>query len=278
MNYAKHYGTNTDFPNDAYHARDIPGMKSWPRIEQSLLENKKAGILYLSSNCRVQSERDDFVRRASQFMDIESPGSCFHNTEVPTQVKHLEEDANGNNLRMQWGDYSAGAHAIISLYRFRILILSSLCVDYFAEKIEQTLNAGAIPIYLGAPNSHDWDPGIAAGVHPAMIHIQDFESISELADFVNYLGRETESALSHRRRFFEYQGKEPFMFPRHGQRLLKLTGGASWESFVCQRTHDGDANRRIDVQTPCAGPWWQYMETIGKNLSLWGCTEAAPCS
>jgi hypothetical protein len=273
MNYARHFGTNTDFPGYG-----IPQRRSWPKLEQPLLDKKTVGILYMTSNCEVQSERDDFARRASYFMDISSVGSCFHNTDVPLRIKHLEEDADGKNLRQRWGDYGPAAHEIVSMYRFRLVIISSFCVDYYAEKIEQTLNAGAIPIYLGMPNSHDWDPGIAAGVHPAMIHVQDFNSLSELADFVNELGADTESARARRLRYFEYRGKEPFMFPRHWKKMLSLTGGEGWLEFVCRRTHDGDPGRRAGEQAPCSGPWWKYFEMIGKNLTLWGCSGISPCS
>jgi len=273
MNYARHFGVNTDFPGFS----QLPRKKSWPKLKRSLLDKKTEGIVYMASNCQVQSERDDFVLRASYFMDVASVGSCVHNTDIPVRIKHLEEDADGNSLRQQWKNYGPAAHEILSIYRFRLLIISTICIDYWAEKVEQTLRAGAIPIYLGLPNSHDWDPGIVAGVHPAMIHVQDFDSLAELADFVNKLGADTESARVRRHRYHEYQGKEPVMFPRHGEHLLNLTGGASWEEFVCQRTHDGDPNRSIGEQLPCSGTWWNYLKTIGKNLTLWGCTITSPC-
>ena len=272
MNYARHFGLNTDFP-----AFGVPQKRSWPKLEQSLLDQKTAGIVYMSSNCAVQSDRDDFVRRASYFMDIASVGSCAHNTDVPVRIKHLEEDADGNNLRHQWKNYGPAAHKIISAYRFRLLLDSTICADYWAEKVEQTLSAGAIPIYLGIPNSHDWDPGIAAGVHPAMIHVQDFNSLSELADFVHDLGADTETARLRRLRYFEHQGREPVMFPRHGEHLLNLTGGDGWLEFVCRRMHDGDPARQAGEQLPCSGTWWRYLENIGKNLTLWGCTDTWPC-
>lgn len=46
---------------------------------------------------------------------------------------------------------------------------------------------GTIPIYLGAPNGHEYDPGLAAGVHPAMIHASDFASLAQLVRHVQQL-------------------------------------------------------------------------------------------
>ena len=274
MNYAQHYGTNADFPADS-----IPGMASWPKTDPKILEDKIHWILYLSSNCAAQSERDDFVRRASYFMDISSLGVCAHNTDFPPRLKHLEMDSDGNSLRLTWKDYGKGHRAVLADYRFRLVIISTLCDDYWAdgEKVYQTLEAGVIPIYLGMPNSHDWDPGIAAGVHPAMIHVQDFEGMQELADFIRDLGGDSEEALKRRRRYREFEGLSPVQYPRHAQQLLNKTKGMNWNQFVCEHTHNGDSRRHIEPQLPCRGSWWQYLESLGKDLSRWGCTESDPC-
>jgi hypothetical protein len=282
INYARHYGANADFPRAAVFSKVNTNLdvvnRTWTSPNSALLSGKTHWILYLSSNCYAQSERDDFVRRASLFMDIDSVGACAHNKDVPLRLKALEEDSEGNNIRSRWGDYSAGSRAILGSYHFRLVIISTLCEDYFAEKILQTLDAGVIPIYLGMPNSHDWDPGIAAGVHPALIHVQDFDGLSELAEFVLSLGAHDNDAHRRRLRYFEYQSKPPVVFPRHRERWLNKTGGADlWYDFVCLRAHDGNPRRRIDAQFPCHGSWWQYFKSIGKNLTQWGCTPTRPC-
>ena len=276
MNYARHYGLIADYP----YVR--PKQLSWPAIEPSLFRQKTQWIVYLSSNCNVQSQRDDFMLRASHFLDIDSLGGCVRNKDTPVRIKAFEEDSEGNNLRQTWQDYTAGTNAILVPYRFRLLIISTICDDYFVEKISQTLEAGAIPIYLGMPNSHDWDPGLAAGVHPAMIHVQDFDGLAELAEFVLALGADTEEARARRLRYFEYQGRPPVVFPRHGKDpkwwQFNKSGGMDWTTYVCLRTHDGDPHRHIKPQPMCRGPWWQYFQSLGKNLSRWGCSATHPCA
>lgn len=274
MNYAAHYGSNTDFPVDR-----IPGLTTWPTVKRELIESKTQWILYMSSNCATESQRDDFVRRASQYIDISSVGSCFHNTEFPQRLKHLEQDSEGNSLRLTWQDYGPGLRALLATYRFRIVIISTLCHDYWAdgEKIYQTLEAGVIPVYLGMPNSHDWDPGVAAGVHPAMIHIQDFDGLQELADHLHALGADTEEARRRRKRYFEYQGKAPVTFPRHADTLREKTGGMHWIEYACAKSHHGDPQRSVRPQDPCSGSWWQLLNVLGKNLTRWGCTDSDPC-
>lgn len=273
MNYARHYGANTDFPVD-----NVAGLATWAKTESSVLDAKTHSIIYMSSNCVTQSERDDFVQRASLFMDITSVGSCVKNSDIPLRLKHLEEDSGGNSRRGSWKNYTIGAHALLLPYRFRLLIISTICDDYWAEKVNQTLAAGVIPIYLGMPNSHDWDPGLVAGVHPAMIHVQDFDGLSELSQFIQSLGADTDEARLRRRRYLEYQDAPPAMFPRHAHEQLEKTGGLKWTEFICQRLYDGDSKRRIDVQRPCAGPWWKFLESMGKDLTRWGCTDEWPCN
>ena len=274
MNYARHYGQNTDFLVDAY---AVAGLKVWQSVDQSVIDRKTHWIVYLTSNCASQSERDDFAQRLSFYLDITSIGSCFNNAQVPSRIKHLEADENGENLRQNWKNYGPGTQAIIAPYRFRLLIISTLCYDYWTEKVEQTLSAGVIPIYLGMPNSHDWDPGIAAGVHPAMIHIQDFDGLAELSDFVLELGADSEEARLRRNKYREYQMQPPSMFPRHGERFTNRSDNGDWGKYICERVHEGNVERLVEPQLPCLGTWWQFLESLGKNLSKWGCTDDWPC-
>ena len=203
-------------------------------------------------------------------MDIDSIGSCVKNKMYPLRLKSLEYDEKGNNKREKWGNYEDATHALLKTYKFRLLIISALCENYFAEKVYQTLLAGTIPIYLGIPNSHDWDVGIAAGVHPAMIHVQDYKSIKELAEYVNELSADTEDARQARLKFFEYQRTPPSVFPRHRPSIVNGTGGYAWrEFFLCGTTHHGDPTRKIGPQPQCEGAWYEYLNKTGHDLEKW---------
>ena len=114
---------------------------------------------------------------------------------------------------------------------------------------------------------HDWDPGIAAGVHPAMIHIQDFDGIAELSDFVLELGADSEEAPLRRHKYLEYQTQPPSMFPRHGERFTNRSDKGDWGKYVCERVHEGNVERLVEPQLPCLGTWWHFLESLGKNLS-----------
>ena len=203
-------------------------------------------------------------------MDIDSVGKCVNNKMFPRRFRRFEFDERGHDKREMWGNYGDALEALVKTYHFRLLIISTLCEDYFAEKIIQTLAMGTIPIYLGIPNSHDWDPGIAAGVHPAMIHIQDFKSLGELAKYVEKLSEDTEEARQARLKFFEYQKAPPFKFPRHLSALVNRSGGYSEKNeFICGTVHKGDPARKTGPQPRCEGAWFEYLERKGYDLEKW---------
>ncbi len=303
MNYAIRYGAGADFPTS------LAGRYRWQVVPPEVFAGKTQGILYLSSNvsgkicqpdsciivstdrsgsstvhffhnavqhllnyqCNTVSNRDSLAYVLSYHLDIDSIGKCINSKMFPRRLRHLEFDHQGKNKRKWWSNYFEATGALLKTYRFRLLILSTLCENYFAEKVRQTLEAGTIPIYLGIPNSHDWDPGIAAGVHPAMIHIQDYDSIKELAKYVTQLSADTEDARKARLKFFEYQHAPTFEFPRHRVSLMKRAGvGASTrEDFICTTVHKGDSARKIEPQPPCEGTWFEFLKKKGRDLKNW---------
>lgn len=273
INYASFFGDAADYPLPP------PSFGSFrpTRPIKQLLDNKTQSVLYLSSSCRphfaVDSDRDDFIRRASRFFDIDSLGACEHNKDWPLRYHHLEFDGDGISHRERWADYSAGINAVLADYKFRVVIINSIIDDYIAEKIAWTLRFGTIPIYLGMPNAHKYDPGLVAGVHPAMVHIADFTSMSKLAQHVRNLTLDTAAARTERARYFEYLDvpQEP-NYPQHAAQLEEKWGRSTyaWDEFVCEYTHIGDPSHRAAVQGATRGDWKSYFASLGKDLTVWG--------
>jgi hypothetical protein len=294
INYARYYGLGADYPivpvpvslapssshRAAGNRRALGSDPTAPfgsgfvprRPIGELLGAKSQGVLYLSSQCDTESDRDDFVRRAMKFMDIDSIGKCAHNKDWPVRLADAEFDADGTSLRQKWGAYDHSTGLLTATYKFRLVILSSIFDDYIAEKIRQTLVVGTIPIYLGMPNAHMWDPGLVAGVHPAIIHVTDFVSMAELADHLRDLSLDTEAARSKRARYFEYLEKLPIpTYPQHAAKIkAKWSGENKWLEFICHRTHTGDPNHLATAQGPTRGDWKHYFSSLGKDLTQWG--------
>lgn len=275
INYAIHYLPNADYPSALRHA---PSIQSNLKFKLPPMEAKTKGIMYMSSNCDTSSKRDDLVQRLMLHLDIDSIGNCLHNHDAPLRLRSLEFDKEGRKRRDKWNStfYDSEA-AIMSAYHFRVLIPNSLCDDYIAEKIFNTLSAGVIPIYLGMPNVRDWDPGLVAGLHPAMIFVQDFDSLQELTDFVTALGADTEKARKRRLRYFEFVQSPPDFYPAHRERLMNRTEGLDMRTWLCKRTYRGDPLRHVPVQSSCRGAWFEYFRDLGKDLRKWGCESATYC-
>ena len=67
---------------------------------------------------------------------------------------------------------------VIRQYRFLIAFENSDCYDYVTEKVFDGLNAGAIPIYMGAPNIRDYVPD------HSVIFAADFQSPASLVRYI----------------------------------------------------------------------------------------------
>ena len=67
------------------------------------------------------------------------------------------------------------------------------------EKFFDPLIAGAVPIYLGAPNIGEFSPGTHC-----FIHVNDFKSPKELADYLKFCCNNSAEYQS----FFEWKKKD----------------------------------------------------------------------
>jgi hypothetical protein len=248
---------------------------------------KKIGghILYLATNCATASARDTFVSALSQYVDIDSIGGCIHNHEFPSTLHSLEYDdiETKSSKRLSWKGYSEPANALASRYQFRLVIPNSLCTDYVTEKFFESLANGVIPIYIGSPNSsHDWDPGISAGVHPAVIHVIDFSSIEALAEHILHVTLNETLYQS----YFEYLNTpDSVHYPRHLHRLLqqggRITEGGefinSFQEFACLKLLQARQARRANAGQPvhmntakitpsCFGNWTNVVRQQHKRV------------
>ena len=78
---------------------------------------------------------------------------------------------------------------ILSAYRYAIAMENSQAYDYVSEKVYEALAAGAVPVYLGAPNVRDLIPDAAA-----IVHVRDFESPGALGAYLHRLDAGGEGA------------------------------------------------------------------------------------
>ena len=51
-----------------------------------------ASVMYVQSSCEAPSDRDTYVAKLMEFIDIDSYGQCLHNKEMPP---HIAEPVEG---------------------------------------------------------------------------------------------------------------------------------------------------------------------------------------
>ena len=162
------------------------------------------------SNCDLfstQPPRALYVRELSRFYPVHHYGRCNSSALVGGALGRVAgEDAaaaaagalgalgepfQGALDPLTLGDASANTAKlrILSAYRYAIAIENSLAVDYVSEKAYEALAAGAVPVYLGAPNARDLLPDGAA-----MVHVRDHASPQALGAYLHALDAGGEGA------------------------------------------------------------------------------------
>ncbi|CEO99117.1 unnamed protein product (mitochondrion) [Plasmodiophora brassicae] len=110
-----------------------------PPIPQS---KKVDAIAFLNGNCGPASGRqqimDELIRLPGGY-PVHAFGACSHNREFPPEL---------NNDKV----------ALFSTYKFCVAMENTIAQDYVTEKLWQSLTAGCVPVYLGAPNIQDFLP------------------------------------------------------------------------------------------------------------------------
>eukprot|EP00802_Teleaulax_amphioxeia_P016797 Tamp_16926.p1 GENE.Tamp_16926~~Tamp_16926.p1 ORF type:complete len:433 (-),score=80.52 Tamp_16926:128-1345(-) len=128
----------------------------------------RAAVIWVASNCAPA--RQDFVASLMHHLPVDSYGKCLHNTDFPA----LEELVFGSPKL-----------PLFARYKFALALENSLAHDYVTEKFYQPLLAGAVPIYLGAPNIEEFAPDA-----DAYIDLRRFASIEALASHLTHLSQD----------------------------------------------------------------------------------------
>jgi len=118
---------------------------------------------FISSHFNL-SKRLETLEELMKYIDIHSYGKCMHNYDLVAD------------------EGMATKENVIASYLFTIAFENTVAEDYVTEKFFQPLEAGSVPIYLGAPNIDEFAPG-----NRCFINVSDFLSIPELAEYLQTL-------------------------------------------------------------------------------------------
>ncbi|KAK6192091.1 hypothetical protein SNE40_003632 [Patella caerulea] len=131
-------------------------------VDKMTRSKKKKLVAWFVSNCYTQSKRNEFVIELQKKIKVDIYGKCGSLT--------CGKDSNDNCLKMLDNDY-----------KFYLSFENSLCKDYISEKALHMLKRNIVPVVRGGANYSAILP------KKSVIQTSDFNSVSELADYLVYL-------------------------------------------------------------------------------------------
>jgi hypothetical protein len=173
-----------------FHALFDVGLTLWPLRPQDIMihysehdfahyarpppvpfARKRDGLLWMQSNC-VQWRREQ-VEALMAHIQVDSVGACLQNSDV-TAVAPACAAGDWPHDVYRGTNECAAAH-----YKYYIAIENSRYDNYTTEKLWRGLAAGAVPVYLGAPNVREYLPAPGAAVL-----MEDFPSVEALVAYL----------------------------------------------------------------------------------------------
>ena len=139
-----------------------------------LVRKKRNLAAWMVSHCSTGSQRERYVRKLSQHMDIDIYGAC-------------------GNLYCTNDD---SCRRIMSKYKFYLAFENSLCGEYITEKLWRSFEWGLVPVVFGGLDTYK-------SILPpkSYIDVADFSSPDLLAKYLKKL----DSDISEYQRFFDWQ-------------------------------------------------------------------------
>ncbi|KAM4123306.1 hypothetical protein ACB094_01G149600 [Castanea mollissima] len=146
----------------------------------SFSKNSDTLVYWSSSRCLPQRNR--LAKQLLSLLPHHSFGKCLNNVGGQDMVLSLyPECANDASVTPKWWDH---LHCAMSHYKFVLAIENTATESYVTEKLFYALDAGAVPIYFGAPNVWDLVPP------HSIIDGSKFNSLEELASYIRSLAND----------------------------------------------------------------------------------------
>ncbi|XP_072950680.1 alpha-(1,4)-fucosyltransferase-like [Typha angustifolia] len=167
-----------------YHAKDdvqatYAGKSYHISRNYHISSQKRNDILVYWSSSRCLPHRDQLAKSFLSLVPHHSFGKCLNNVGGLDKALSLYPDcSNNDNTTPHWWDH---LHCSMSHYKFVLAIENTKTESYVTEKLFYALEAGAVPIYFGAPNVWDFVPP------NSIIDGSKFSSMEELSSYVKTL-------------------------------------------------------------------------------------------
>jgi hypothetical protein len=143
--------------------------------------------VFVARNCHSKNGREDLIKRLAARLrgGVDRPGSCLNSIQWPRCAASTAAAAAAEHGK-------CGKHAVMRRYPFYLAFENSDDVDYVSEKVFHGLEAGVLPVYLGAPNVAEFVPP------SSVVEVRQFgHDVEKLARHLQGLLDEPERYLSY---------------------------------------------------------------------------------
>eukprot|EP01103_Thecamoeba_quadrilineata_P005204 TRINITY_DN1502_c0_g1_i1.p1 TRINITY_DN1502_c0_g1~~TRINITY_DN1502_c0_g1_i1.p1 ORF type:complete len:645 (-),score=99.14 TRINITY_DN1502_c0_g1_i1:105-1985(-) len=153
-----------------------------------------ASVVWIASNCGAGGSkfRQNYIRTLMKYIPVDSYGQCLHNKDLPPEWDFPIYQNHGMSMRIKIN--------IFRKYKFVLTFENTNLTDYVTEKLMTALQGGAIPVYWGAPNIHEYLPG-----DHSVIRVDQFPNPRDLAKYLERVSTDQDLYNLH----FEWK-KRPF--------------------------------------------------------------------
>ncbi|KAG1369865.1 alpha-(1,4)-fucosyltransferase [Cocos nucifera] len=167
-----------------YHAKDdvqstYAGTLFHKNRNYHVSSEKRNDTLVYWSSSRCLPQRNQLARNFLSLVSHHSFGKCLNNVGgLDMALSVYPECSMDDNSAPHWWNH---LHCAMSHYKFVLAIENTKTDSYVTEKLYYALDAGAVPIYFGAPNVWDFVPP------NSIIDGSKFSSLEKLASYVKAL-------------------------------------------------------------------------------------------
>ena len=137
-------------------------------VNMSLVEGKSRNMLFVTSHCFTDSDREGVARRLNKTLPIDFRGKCAGVWDERFRSRGQDRKRRGTQLN-------------VHLYYFYLAAENSLCKDYITEKFFDAMSQDVVPVVYGKG-----DYSKVAPPH-SYIDMADFESEEEAGRYLQYL-------------------------------------------------------------------------------------------
>ncbi|KAK3100130.1 hypothetical protein FSP39_015173 [Pinctada imbricata] len=148
------------------------------RNYSAIFDAKNGTAVWLSSNCRTQSRRDEYVNIMGNIIDIDIYGKCGNLSCRNIIRKDDPNDVCRNEKSIQ--------------YKFYLSFENALCPDYITEKVYlfYQYDRQIIPVIRGIQNADEFLP------KNTYVDASKFDNATQLAHYLKVLGNDRERYIA----------------------------------------------------------------------------------